>query len=126
MPGERGRRRSPLAGRCPSHPADLAVSQKQAADRVLKEFSGLVWLFFPSFLFSFSPPFPWFNVQGLQGLFCQPAFVMAPGECLLRRLSWHGDNLSVYLPALQIWGLSCPELGWPLITGSLGFLGKGT
>lgn len=35
--------------------------------------------FFPSFLFFF-PPFPWFNVQGLQGLFCQPAFVIALGN----------------------------------------------
>lgn len=27
---------------------------------------------------------------------------------------------------MQIWGLSCPELVLPLITGSLGFLSKGT
>lgn len=125
--GQRSRRRSPPAGRCLSHPADLATSQRQAADQVLKEFSGLAWVFFLLFFFNSTPhPFPCFNVQGLQGLFCQPAFVMAAGECLLRRLSWHGDNLSVYLPALQIWELSCPKLGWPLITGSLGFLRKGT
>lgn len=89
MLGEHRWCRSPLAGRCPFHPADLAVYQRQAANRVLKEFArGLVWLFFSfllgfflfCFVFSF---FPWFNVQGLQGLFCQPSFVMAPGTCLL-------------------------------------------
>lgn len=55
MLGKRSWRRSPLAGRCPSHPADLAASQRQAADWVLKEFSGLVWFFFLLFFLS-SPP----------------------------------------------------------------------
>lgn len=66
----------------PFHPADLAVSQMQAANRVLEEFArGLGVAFLLSFIFFLS--FPWFNVQGRQGLFCQPSFVMAPGECLL-------------------------------------------
>lgn len=37
---------------------------------------------------------------------------------MLRRPSWHGDNLSVYLPSLQIWGLSCLELGLAFISRS--------
>jgi len=86
------------------------------------DFFSFLSVWFSFFFFSF----PWFNVQGLQGLFCQPSFVMAPGECLLWRPSWHGDNLSVYLPALQIWGLSCQQLVLALITRSLGFLTKGT
>lgn len=74
-----------LAGKCPFHPADLATSQR-GCGLGFKEFeSSLVVVFF-NFFCSL-----WFNVQGLQGLFCQPSFVMgssgmfAPKAVLARR-----------------------------------------